>query len=279
MHLCWLWCLGAAAGPGRASRRRAERSSRRGRRAGGPPPPGTNTQTSKRTQAPRTASGQLTARTASRRAEQAVRRTGFETTRRAKLAARTPSGRAAAPRRQHADKKENTSSADGKRAAHGADAERAARSAADGKRAARGTGFETTRRAKLAARTASRQLTARTASRQLTARTASRQLAARTPSGRAAAPGHQHAEHAHTTRPGPAAPNSAEDPGLVKQSDQAVHHEGGECFERSLDLALGQRGERCDSVVGPGARKFARLIEHVVGAQAFHDRGEGLVGG
>ena len=88
MHLCWLWCLGAAAGPGRASRRRAERSSRRGRRAGGPRrgrraggsqrglrddapseargadgeragrrPPGTNTQTSKRTQAPRTASG------------------------------------------------------------------------------------------------------------------------------------------------------------------------------------------------------------------------------
>ena len=113
-------------------------------------------------------------------------------------------------------------------------------------------GFETTRRAK---------------------------LAARTPSGRAAAPRHQHAEHAHTTRPGPAAPNSAEDPGLVKQSDQAVHHEGGECFERGLDLALGQRGERCDSVVGPGAREFARLIEHVVGAQAFHDRGEGLVGG
>ena len=127
-------------------------------------------------------------------------------------------------------------------AARGADAERAARSA----------GFETTRRAK---------------------------LTARTPSGRAAAPRHQHAEHAHTTRPGPAAPNSAEDPGLVKQSDQAVHHEGGECFERSLDLALGQRGERCDSVIGPGARKFARLIEHVVGAQAFHNRGEGLVGG
>ena len=92
-------------------------------------------------------------------------------------------------------------------------------------------------------------------------------------------PRQQHAEHAHTTRPGPAAPNSAEDPGLVKQSDQAVHHEGGECFERGLDLALGQRGERCDSVVGPGAREFARLIEHVVGAQAFHDRGEGLVGG
>ena len=238
---------------------------------------------------------------------------GFETTRRAKLAARTASGRAAAPRHQHADKQENTSSVDGEqarrtdgeraarsagfettrraklaartpsgraeRAAHGTDAERAARSAADGKRAARGTGFETTRRAKLAARTASRQLTARTASRQLTARTASRQLAARTPSGRAAAPRHQHAEHAHTTRPGPAAPNSAEDPGLVKQSDQAVHHEGGECFERGLDLALGQRCERCDSVVGPGAREFARLIEHVVGAQAFHDRGEGLVGG
>ena len=113
-------------------------------------------------------------------------------------------------------------------------------------------GFETTRREKLAARTAS---------------------------GRAAATRHQHAEHAHTTRPGPAAPNSAEDPGLVKQSDQTVHHEGGECFERGLDLALGQRCERCDSVVGPGAREFARLIKHVVGAQAFHDRGEGLVGG
>ncbi len=113
-------------------------------------------------------------------------------------------------------------------------------------------GFETTRRAKLAARTAS---------------------------GRAAATRHQHAEHAHTTRPGPAAPNSAGDPGLVKQSDQAVHHEGGECFERGLDLALRQRGKRCDSVVSPGAREFARLIEHVVGAQAFHDRGKGLVGG
>ena len=98
------------------------------------------------------------------------------------------------------------------------------------------------------------------------------------PSGRAATR-HQHAEHAHTTRPGPAAPNSAENPGLVKQSDQAVHHEGGECFERGLDLALGQRCERCDGIVGPGAREFARLIEHVVGAQAFHDRGEGLVGG
>ena len=99
------------------------------------------------------------------------------------------------------------------------------------------------------------------------------------PNGRAAATRHQHAEHAHTTRPGPAAPNSAEDPGLVKQSDQAVHHEGGECFERGLDLALRQRGKRCDSVVSPGAREFARLIEHVVGAQAFHDRGKGLVGG
>ena len=150
---------------------------------------------------------------------------GFETTRRAKLAARTASGRAAAPRHQHADKQENTSSADGKQAAHGADAERAGRA------------------------------------------------------GGPPPPRHQHAEHAHTTRPGPAAPNSAEDPGLVKQSDQTVHHEGGECFERGLDLALGQRCERCDGIVGPGAREFARLIEHVVGAQAFHDRGEGLVGG
>ena len=150
---------------------------------------------------------------------------GFETTRRAKLAARTASGRAAAPRHQHANKQENTSSADGEQAARGADAERAGRA------------------------------------------------------GGAAATRHQHAEHAHTTRPGPAAPNSAEDPGLVKQSDQAVHHEGGECFERGLDLALRQRGKRCDSVVSPGAREFARLIEHVVGAQAFHDRGKGLVGG
>ena len=150
---------------------------------------------------------------------------GFETTRRAKLAARTASGRAAATRHQHANKQENTSSADGEQAARGADAERAGRA------------------------------------------------------GGAAATRHQHAEHAHTTRPGPAAPNSAEDPGLVKQSDQAVHHEGGECFERGLDLALRQRGKRCDSVVSPGAREFARLIEHVVGAQAFHDRGKGLVGG
>ena len=162
---------------------------------------------------------------------------------------------------------------------------------------------------RLAAQTPSRQLAARTPSRQLAARTpsgraewagrvggpsgraervgraggpsgrAERAGRAGGPSGRAAATRHQHAEHAHTTRPGPAAPNSAEDPGLVKQSDQTVHHEGGECFERGLDLALGQRCERCDSVVGPGAREFARLIEHVVGAQAFHDRGEGLVGG
>ena len=35
-------CPWAAAGPGRASRRRAERSSRRGRLAGGPPPTGTH---------------------------------------------------------------------------------------------------------------------------------------------------------------------------------------------------------------------------------------------
>ena len=35
-------CRWAAAGPGRASRRRAERSSRRGRLAGGPPPSGTH---------------------------------------------------------------------------------------------------------------------------------------------------------------------------------------------------------------------------------------------
>ena len=201
----WLWCLGAAAGPGRASRRRAERSSRRGRRAGGPPPPGTNTQTSKRTLPLR---------------QRATHRTGSS---QRGLRDDTPSE------------------------AHGADAERAGR-AGSSRRGRRAGG-------------------------------PSQRPAARTASRRAAAPRHQHAEHAHTTRPGPAAPNSAEDPGLVKQSDQAVHHEGGECFERGLDLALGQRCERCDSVVGPGAREFARLIEHVVGAQAFHDRGEGLVGG
>ena len=149
-------------------------------------------------------------------------------------------------------------------------------------------GFETTRRAKLAARTASGRAAAPQAATRRQARehklrgrragSTRRGRRAGGPSRRAAAPRHQHAEHAHTTRPGPAAPNSAEDPGLVKQSDQAVHHEGGECFERSLDLALGQRCERCDGIVGPGAREFARLIEHVVGAQAFHDRGEGLVG-
>ena len=172
---------------------------------------------------------------------------GFETTRRAKLAARTASGRAAAPRHQHADKQENTSSADGKQAAHGA----------DGKQAGPAGGSRRGRRAGSSRR--------------------GRRVGG--PNGRAAATRHQHAEHAHTTRPGPAAPYSAGDPGLVKQSDQAVHHEGGECFERGFDLALGQRCERCDSIVGPGAREFARLIEHVVGAQAFHDRGEGLVGG
>ena len=185
---------------------------------------------------------------------------GLETTRRAKLAARTASGRAAAPRHQHADKQENTSSADGKQAAHGA----------DGKQAGLAGGSQRRRRAGSSRR-----------GRRVGGPSGRAERAGRVggPSGRAAATRHQHAEHAHTTRPGPAAPNSAEDPGLVKQSDQTVHHEGGECFERGLDLALGQRCERCDSVVGPGAREFARLIEHVVGAQAFHDRGEGLVGG
>ena len=146
--------------------------------------------------------------------------------------------------------------ADGKQAARGADGKQAAHGA-DGKQAGLAGGSQRRRRAGSSRR--------------------GRRVGG--PSGRAAATRHQHAEHAHTTRPGPAAPNSAEDPGLVKQSDQTVHHEGGECFERGLDLALGQRCERCDSVVGPGAREFARLIEHVVGAQAFHDRGEGLVGG
>ena len=87
---------------------------------------------------------------------------GQRATRRAKLAARTASGRAAAPRHQHADKQENTSSVDGEQARR-TDGERAARGA-DGERAARSAGFETTRRAKLAARTASGQLAARTPS-------------------------------------------------------------------------------------------------------------------
>ena len=195
---------------------------------------------------------------------------GLETTRRAKLAARTASGRAAAPRHQHADKQENTSSADGKQAARGADAEWAGR-----------VGGPSGRAAATRHQHADKQENTSSADGKQAARGADAEWAGRVggPSGRAAATRHQHAEHAHTTRPGPAAPNSAEDPGLVKQSDQTVHHEGGECFERGLDLALGQRCERCDSVVGPGAREFARLIEHVVGAQAFHDRGEGLVGG
>ena len=38
----WPRCRWAAAGPGRASRRRTEQSSRRGRLAGGPPPTGTH---------------------------------------------------------------------------------------------------------------------------------------------------------------------------------------------------------------------------------------------
>ena len=120
---------------------------------------------------------------------------GFETTRRAKLAARTASGRAAAPGHQHADKQENTSStdgersarsaADGKRAARSAaDGKRAARSAADGKRAARSAGFETTRRAKLAAR-ASRRHAERSSRRGRRAGGPSGQLTARTPSRRA----------------------------------------------------------------------------------------------
>ena len=208
---------------------------------------------------------------------------GFETTRRAKLAARTASGRAAAPRHQHADKQENTSSADGKQAAHGADGKQAG-PAGGSRRGRRAGGSRRGRRAgssRRGRRAGSSRRGRRAGSSRRGRRAGSSRRGRRVggPNGRAAATRHQHAEHAHTTRPGPAAPYSAGDPGLVKQSDQAVHHEGGECFERGFDLALGQRCERCDSIVGPGAREFARLIEHVVGAQAFHDRGEGLVGG
>ncbi len=108
---------------------------------------------------------------------------GFETTRRAKLAARTASGRAAAPGHQHADKQENTSSTDGEQARR-TDGEQAARGAADGKRAARSAGFETTRRAKLAAR-ASRRHAERSSRRGRRAGGPSGQLTARTPSRRA----------------------------------------------------------------------------------------------
>ena len=160
---------------------------------------------------------------------------------------------------------------------------------ADGERAGRRPQAPTRRQArehKLRGRQAGSSRSGRQAggpSGRLAAQTPSRQLAARTPSGRAERAGRRHQAPTRRTRAyneaGPAAPYSAGDPGLVKQSDQAVHHEGGECFERGLDLALGQRCERCDGIVGPGAREFTRLIEHVVGAQAFHDRGEGLVGG
>ena len=56
-------CRWAAAGPGRASRRRAERSSRRGRLAGGPPPTGTHSGRAHRTES--TAAGPSGARNTS----------------------------------------------------------------------------------------------------------------------------------------------------------------------------------------------------------------------
>ena len=46
----WPQCWWAAAGPGRASRRRAERSSWRGRLAGGPPPTSTHSGPARRTE-------------------------------------------------------------------------------------------------------------------------------------------------------------------------------------------------------------------------------------
>ena len=81
------------AGPGRASRRRAERSSRRGRRAGGQAPrrseirrPGPK--------APGTPAEHTKYRPIGGRRGACRAWPGFETTRRAKLAARTASGRA-----------------------------------------------------------------------------------------------------------------------------------------------------------------------------------------
>ena len=87
------------------------------------------------------------------------------------------------------------------------------------------------------------------------------------------------ARGAHTTRPGPAAPNSAEDPGLDSKSDQSIHHEVREGLERGLRLALRQRSQGSDRVAGPGARQLARLLQHVMAAQLLDDRGQGLVGG
>ena len=119
----------AAAGPGRASRRRAERSSRRGRLAGGPPPTGAESSPARNNSA--RAAAPVTGRCTRYGALHPIRRgalptdrvqhtqsqeqtrnlrdasqaaapvgggrawPGFETTRRAKLAARTARGRAA----------------------------------------------------------------------------------------------------------------------------------------------------------------------------------------
>ena len=137
---------------------------------------------------------------------------------------------------------------------------------------------------RLAEQTTSGPLSARLAA-QTTSGPLSARLAAQTtsgpPSGRLASLARHkaRARGAHTTRPGPAAPNSAEDPGLDSKSDQSIHHEVREGLERGLRLALRQRSQGSDRVAGPGARQLARLLQHVMAAQLLDDRGQGLVGG
>ena len=124
------------------------------------------------------------------------------------------------------------------------------------------------------------RLAAQTTSGPLSARLAA-QTTSGPPSGRLASLARHkaRARGAHTTRPGPAAPNSAEDPGLDSKSDQSIHHEVREGLERGLRLALRQRSQGSDRVAGPGARQLARLLQHVMAAQLLDDRGQGLVGG
>ena len=102
----WLWCLGAAAGPGRASRRRAERSSRRGRQSGSSQRSGRQAGSSQR--------GGRQAGSSQRGGRQA----------------------GSSRRGLRDDAPSEARGADAERAAHGADAERAARSA-DGEQAGR----------------------------------------------------------------------------------------------------------------------------------------------
>ena len=76
----------------------------------------------------------------------------------------------------------------------------------------------------------------------------------------------------HTTRPGPATQSRAAEPRPhYRQSDQAIHHQVRERLQRGLRLTLGQRRQRGDRVVRPGASELAGLFEHVVAAQLLND--------